>query len=102
MNLLLNITIIVSIVKQNQPYNLQNLHENFITSFWMNLLLDITMIVSIVQQNQSCMNENVLTSLLKWIFFWIIVSIVQQTLPCNLHETGAISLWIIVSFVQQT
>ena len=51
---------------------LQNLHENFIASLGMNLLSNI------------------------------IVSIVQQNLPSNLHENGVTFLLIIVSIVHQT
>ena len=70
MTLLLNITIIVSIVQQNQSCKT----ENVVTSLWMNLLLNINVIVSIVQQNLPCnLHENGV------MFLWIIVSIVQQT-----------------------
>ena len=68
----------------------------------MNLLSNIAIIVS--KQNQSCKTENVVTSL--WMNLLlninVIVSIVQQNIPCNLHENGVIFLWIIVSIVQQT
>ena len=90
---------------------------------FMNSLLNIAINVSIVQQNQSCktymricyifINEFALEynynckycstkSTLQNLHENLIVSIVLQNLPSNLHENGVTFLLIIVSIVHQT
>ena len=63
-NKLLNITINVSIVQQNQPC--KTYMRTVVTSLWMNL----TIIVSIVQQNLPCkVYMRISLNLYEWICF---------------------------------